>query len=174
VFVHHPLVFAAGLQRFYLMSSQQRSRRTSSSRGSSKLRCVRGRASLRPSLYPPFWDVGKRQNRTAPNYLIFSALEDFSGISKICKARRSAPWNKDGSWIAACGSPGDRSHKSDRSRARINGGLGGVGGLALFLGKYADFQTATTPPCGGLAIECETWKDKPVCQPYIKRSGVPR
>jgi hypothetical protein len=33
------------------------------------------------------------------------------------------------------------------------GGLGGVGGLALFLVEYAMFQTATRPPSGGVDAE---------------------
>jgi hypothetical protein len=35
-------------------------------------------------------------------------------------------------------------------REKNVGGLGGLGGLALFLGKYAGFKTATRPPSGGV------------------------
>jgi hypothetical protein len=42
----------------------------------------------------------------------------------------------------------------DRPFARkMRGGLGGLGGLAKSLGKYAGCETATTPPSGGLVRE---------------------
>ena len=41
-------------------------------------------------------------------------------------------------------------HAAGFRNAKMHGGLGGVGGLALFLGKYAVFQTAARPPSGGV------------------------
>jgi hypothetical protein len=38
----------------------------------------------------------------------------------------------------------------DGGSAKMRGGLGGLGGLARILGKFAGFKTATRPPGGGL------------------------
>jgi hypothetical protein len=42
--------------------------------------------------------------------------------------------------------------------AKIPGGLGGLDGLAIFFGKFERFQTATTPPSGGLGKRSEVGK----------------
>src|SRR5690348_12024160 len=42
------------------------------------------------------------------------------------------------------------AHAAGFQNAKMRGGVGGVDGLGLFLGKYAMFQTAATPPSGGL------------------------
>jgi hypothetical protein len=38
----------------------------------------------------------------------------------------------------------------EKSGLKKRGGLGDLGGLAIFLGKYEGFKTATRPPSGGL------------------------
>jgi hypothetical protein len=59
------------------------------------------------------------------------------------------PGNRGTLSQGACVPRGTQGTEVRRS-VKIGGGLGGLGGLATILGKFARFKTATRPPGGGL------------------------